>query len=192
MSRIRTYVLAASAAGAVGVAGAAPAVAVTTAPVPSTATTSSTSSATAGVNAVDRTFARKNEQTNLAEIALGKLALDRSHRPGVRHLARVTIKNHRTAKARLMRVAAKDGITLPKRPSKTQRAAARMLQNATAFNRKYLRVQIQGHKLSIAQTRKELRSGNNTRVQTYAKWYLPVAQMHLRMAQRNLQRIRNS
>src|SRR5579875_2219125 len=132
MTRIRTCLVAAAAAGAVGAAPVA-AGAVTAAPTVPAGTASHARS-------IDVRFARANEQTNLAEIALGKLALQRSHRAAVRHLAHVTIRDHRAARAELEAVAGKEGIALPERPNAQQRAAVAKLRTAHAFNRKLLRV----------------------------------------------------
>ena len=51
--------------------------------------------------------------------------------------------------------------------------------------------QVKGHLLSIAKTKTEIAKGSNALVIKYAKAYLPVAQMHLRMARRDLAHYRS-
>ncbi len=136
----------------------------------------------------DTTFVMANQQTNLAEIAVGKLALAHSSSTAVRQLARTTMSDHESAKAKLKTVADALKITLPSAPNATQQAQAAQLKglSGASFDQLYLRDQIAGHKLSISGTETEIATGSSASVVSYAKGYLPVAQMHLKMAQTDL------
>lgn len=139
-------------------------------------------------SSADTTFITANQQTDLAEIALGKLALARSASPAVKQLARKTMSDHEIAKAKLATVAADLKVTLPAAPNATQQAQAAQLKglSGSSLDQLYLRDQIAGHHLSISGTNTEITTGSTASVIAYAKGYLPVAQMHLTMAQADL------
>ncbi len=147
-----------------------------------------TAHAATAPSTADTTFMTANEQTNLAEITLGNLALTRSSSSAVRGLAQKTVSDHKVAQAKLKGVATKLNVTLPSAPNATQRAQAAQLKglSGASFDQLYLRNQVAGHKLSITGTNKEISSGSSMTVVGYAKGYLPVAQMHLKMAQTDL------
>lgn len=136
----------------------------------------------------DTTFMKANQQTDLAEIALGKLALTHSSSSAVQQLAHKTMSDHEIAKAKLKTVAADLKVTLPTAPNATQQAQAAQLKglSGASFDQLYLRDQVAGHKLSISGTQTEIATGSSASVISYAMGYLPVAQMHLKMAQTDL------
>ncbi|MBO1765464.1 DUF4142 domain-containing protein [Allobranchiibius sp. GilTou38] len=136
----------------------------------------------------DKTFVTANEQVNLAEIAIGQLAMTHSSSAAVRTLAQKTMSDHMAAKAKLTTVAANLGLPLPSAPNAMQQAQAAQLKGLTgsSFDQLYLRDQVAGHETSIAGTDTEIRTGSSATVVSYARGYLPVAQMHLRMAQADL------
>ncbi len=143
-------------------------------------------SASASPSAQDKSFMTTNAQTNLAELATARLALSRSKSTAVRMFATAMTKDHRQAQTELAAAARAAGFTLPTRPSTAQLAQADKLAKAPApaFDDEYLQLQAQGHKTSIENTKKEIADGTDPDVVAYAKTYLPVAQMHLGMANR--------
>jgi putative membrane protein len=150
-----------------------------------------------GAAAVDATAATKpsrqdigwmksNAQTDLAEISAGKLVLMKTSNSGTRKLARVTESQHQAVLRKLRSMAKQLGVTLPTTPSQQQLQQASLLKRKTGlvFDKKYDQLQIAGHKQSISQTRTEITKGSSAPVVSFAKHYLPVAQMHLKMAER--------
>jgi len=100
-------------------------------------------------------------------------------------MAQVTISDHTKALASLKTVASQEGITLPTAPNATQRADAAELKSVTSsqFDATYDSIQIQGHELSISATKTEIGHGSSSAVKDKAGSYLPVAEMHLQMAE---------
>ena len=135
-------------------------------------------------NDQDQTFMTKNAQTDLAEIAIGKIALQRSTSTQVQALATKTMADHEAALTKLQGVAGGVGFTLPGAPNAEQQSDAAKLSSVDAaqFDLTYAQVQVVGHNLSISDTNTELSSGQNSALLSYATGYLPVAQMHLTMA----------
>lgn len=146
------------------------------------------SNSSAAANSADRTFAMANEQTNLAEQTIGQLALQRASSAAVKDLATKTIADHKSAQSKLQTVAKNLGITLPTTPNAQQQSQAAQLKSvsSTDFDSTYLQIQLAGHQLSIANTQTEISSGSDPAMLSYAKGYLPVAQMHLSMTQQDL------
>jgi putative membrane protein len=141
-------------------------------------------SAVAAPTAQDVAFMKANEQTNLAEITLGNLALKRASSATARSVATKTIADHQAAKAKLTALAGAAHVTLPTAPNATQQSQAATLKTVSAskFDLSYLQVQVVGHTMSIAATNKEISSGSDAKTIAYARFYLPVATMHLKMA----------
>ncbi|MGS0687320.1 DUF4142 domain-containing protein [Nakamurella sp. GG22] len=141
--------------------------------------------AAADTNDQDLAFITANGQTNLAEIAIGKLALERAVNDSTLELAQMTLTDHQAALAKLEGVAGDLGVALPTEPSPEQQAQAATLEGLTgqAFDEAYAQIQVAGHQASVQKTETELSGGSEQAVLDYAEGYLPVAQMHLQMSQ---------
>ncbi len=142
--------------------------------------------ATPKPSAQDTAWMASNAQTDLAEIAIGKLAMARSHDADLLKVAKVTMENHETVLAKLKVLAKKEGVKLPAAPSASQQKDARELESLSGskFNLAWDNIQITGHKLSIAQTGTEISKGSAPAVISFARYYLPIAKMHLSMVEK--------
>jgi putative membrane protein len=137
------------------------------------------------VSAQDTTWARSTAQVDLAEIAIGKIAEQRALHPATRTLAQITMSDHTKALAGLKTVASEVGIALPTAPSAAQQAQAAELETVPSgqFDATYDSLQIQGHEVSVSQTKTEIAHGSSTMVKNSASGYLPTAEKHLMMAE---------
>jgi hypothetical protein len=99
-------------------------------------------------------------------------------------LAKITKSQHKTALAKLSTLAKSLHVTLPTSPNATQLKQANQLKKLSgmSFNKTYDQDQIAGHVLSISQTNTEISKGRDAKVVDFANYYLPIAQMHLKMA----------
>ncbi len=133
----------------------------------------------------DVDYITSNGQTNLAEIALSDLVLERSSNPQARELATMTGTDHRAALAKLTPIAATLGVSLPTAPSPAQQADAARLESSSDadFDLVYANIQVAGHRMSIAGTETEIDAGSEQSLLDYASGYLPVASHHLDMAE---------
>ena len=150
-----------------------------------------TAPATIRPSAQDVIWMKTNAQTDLAEIALGKLAMAKSHNTDLLMVAKVTLNDHEAALAKLKAVAKKENVTLPTQPNAEQRETGAVLKtfSGARFNLNWDTNEILGHKLSIKQTGTEISKGSAPAVTAFAKYYLPVAKMHLAMTEKLYQEL---
>lgn len=133
----------------------------------------------------DRTFMTQNAQTDLAEIAAGKLAVGRATTAPIRQTAQTIMSDHQQILSQLQGLARDLHVTLPSSPDAMQQQQAQQLEasSGTAFDHTYLQDETKGHQTSIAQTQQEINSGSDQQVVQFAKSYLPGAEQHLKMVQ---------
>jgi len=148
-------------------------------------TVSGASLAVAAPSSQDTDYITANGQTSLAEITIGQLALQRAQNTATRELAQMTLTDHQAALAKLQTVAAQLGVPVPTEPNADQKKDAATLEavDDAAFDLTYAQIQVAGHQKSIAGTNQEISAGSDPAVIGYANDYLPVATMHLQMAQ---------
>ena len=141
--------------------------------------------AAAAPSAQDTTWLEGNAQTNLAEITLAGITMTNGQSTGAMDLATMTKTDHTGALAKVKELAAGKNITLPTSPNAEQKATAAKLSglNGGAYDLAYATAQVAGHVKSIAGTEKEIASGSDADIVAFAKYYLPVAQKHLTMAE---------
>ncbi|MBB2911474.1 putative membrane protein [Streptosporangium becharense] len=138
----------------------------------------------------DRAFLVQAHQSNLAEIAAGRAAQEktggqevRETGEAVREMGMKLVGDHTKLDADVRRVADQLGVELPDEPSQEQR---RQLEEVKAksgadFDRAWIAAQVAGHRQSLADGRKELQEGSAPEVKKLATDAEPVVQEHLDM-----------
>jgi putative membrane protein len=139
---------------------------------------------TAEVSEQDKTFLTGQQETNLAEISLGKTVMEKATNEKVRELAGHLVSGHEAVSKENAALSQRLGVTPPTEPSAEQKAtAAKILaQSGSAFDLAYVNAQVEGHMKSIDKANKEISSGSNPEVKAFATSYLPKAQSHLDMS----------
>ena len=134
----------------------------------------------------DTSWLKSNAQTNMAEIKLAGITMSNGQSAGAMDLAMMTKSDHTGALVKVKDLAAAKNIDLPTAPNADQQAAAAKLSglNGGAYDLAYATAQVAGHVKSIAGTEKEISAGTDADIVAYAKYYLPVAQKHLVMAEK--------
>jgi putative membrane protein len=138
--------------------------------------------AQASTNAVsdqDRMFVMGAHQSNLAEIAAGKLAQSKGSAE-VKDLGAMLVADHTKLDAALRKVAAAAQVSLPAAPNAEQKAMQAKLAKASAdeFDAMFVAGQIAGHAKAMALGEKELKSGSDAAVVKSAKDAAPVIAAH--------------
>jgi putative membrane protein len=133
----------------------------------------------------DKAFLKGQQETNIAEVALGKVAIERATSEKVRALATTLMSDHQQVMELNRALSSKLGLPIPEQPSAEQQAGAEKIksQNGAAFDAAYVAAQVEGHTKSVSKAQQEISSGSHPEVKAFATNYLPKAQMHLQHAQ---------
>lgn len=133
----------------------------------------------------DATFMRQAAADGLAEVQLGRLALERASSAQVRQLAQRIVDNHTEANDQLMTLAERKQVTLPAEPMPTQQHEAARLKalSGAAFDQAYARTMVQDHRKAIRLFGMASRNSADSEVKQFASATLPVLKTHLRLAE---------
>lgn len=157
---------------------------------PAAAQTTGTSTT---VGSADRDWAVTAAEANNGEIALAKLALQKTQDPAVRMFAERMIADHSKAGAQLTSIAQSQSIKLPPQTTLTQadQQTEQMLSglNSHPFDVQYINSQITDHNVAIALFQKEAQNGTDPALKQFAEKTLPTLQAHLRLAQQAQQQV---
>ena len=142
--------------------------------------------ATGQLNDVDRQFVAAAASGGLAEVNAARLAEQQASKTKVKNFARHMITDHGKANQELASLASEEGVTAPTEPDARQKAAATKLKTlgGPAFDRAYVRGEIQSHKDTIALFQNEAKSGQDPKLKQFASQTLPTLKHHLQMAQK--------
>ena len=144
------------------------------------------SSASSKVASGDQKMMRDIAQSNISEIAAGKLALEKSQSDDVKSFAQKMIDDHTKAQQELQTLADSKGVKLPTEPDAKHKALSKVMagMKGDAFDKRYLK---QGglndhentHKL-LARVQDKAKDAD---LKAYAAKTITVVDQHLTMAQ---------
>ncbi|WP_433167068.1 DUF4142 domain-containing protein [Kribbella sp. CA-247076] len=131
----------------------------------------------------DRAFLAGAHQSNLAEIATGKLAQAKGQSAEVKELGAMLVADHTALDAALREVAASVRVSLPATPNAEQRAMQAQLSKASGeeFDAMFVAGQLKGHAAAMALGEKELSNGTDASVKKAAADSAPVIMKHHEM-----------
>lgn len=135
--------------------------------------------------AADKEFMTKAAQGGQAEVALGKLATQHGSSTAVNGFGRHMVTDHSKANVKLMGVAAKEHVALPKTMGPDEKELMTKLAKLSgkAFDRAYIAAMVEDHEKDIAEFSEEASTGKDPAVKSFAARTLPTLKMHLQMAQ---------
>jgi putative membrane protein len=148
---------------------------------------------TAGRATSDATFAKKADQSDLAEVKLAQLAESKTQNPSVRSFAQRMIHDHSKTNQKLQNVASQNNINLPAQPNEKQQDTYDRLSKltGTTFDRAYAANQVKDHEHDIAAFKKEAKAGQNPQIKQLAQTTLPVLHEHLTLARQMYRNVEN-
>ena len=134
-------------------------------------------------------FAPTAAQGGLAEVELGRLALQRAADPAVKEFGQRMVTDHTRANAELKAVAAQKNIQLPTDLSSSQKSTMDKLSKLSGaeFDREYMSDMVKDHETDVKEFETQAKEGTDTDVKDFATKTLPTLQAHLQMA-RNVAR----
>jgi putative membrane protein len=132
------------------------------------------------VSAQDATYLRQAHQTNLAEIAAGKLAQQKGNNQTVKSLGTKFVTDHIKLDQALTPVAQTLGVSLPQAPNGHQQTVASRLKAASGpqFDTLFVATQLAGHTQAMQAGQTEITNGTNPQVVKLARQSAPVIASH--------------
>lgn len=131
----------------------------------------------------DIQFLMRGVQSNLAEIQLGKLAVERAQNPSVKSFGQRMIEDHSKILQQLRDIAKQRRMTLSDILNASDQNELVQLSTLSGafFDNRYVKWALQHHKRAVKQIRKEAKSGKDEPIRRVAATSLPVFEEHLRM-----------
>lgn len=136
-------------------------------------------------NSSDAKFMITAAEGGLAEVEMGRMALERASSEAVKQYAQRMIDDHARTGDELKQLAATKGIRLPTGPSPRQMSLMEKLRQKTGadFDRMYIKEGgVKAHQSMEKLFQKESTQGKDADVRAFAAKTLPAVQEHLRMA----------
>ncbi|MGM9476073.1 DUF4142 domain-containing protein [Pedobacter sp. GSP4] len=147
--------------------------------------TTTNAMATGGI-AVDEADAKFTTQAavgGMAEVELGKMALEKSTNEQVKEFATMMVKDHGMANTELMAIAKQKNITLPSTVDDEHKKKMEDLSKKSGkdFDKAYVDAMVSGHKSTLKLMEDESRDGKDVDLKAFATKTAPVVQSHLVM-----------
>jgi putative membrane protein len=143
-------------------------------------------SAAAKVGSGDQKMMQDISHANHAEVAAGKLALDKSQSDDVKVFAQKMIDDHSKAQQELQLLAESKGVMLPAEPDTKHKAMAKMLSGlkGEAFDKRYLKQGgLDDHQAAHKLLERVQTQAKDADLKAYAAKTVTAVELHLAMAQ---------
>jgi putative membrane protein len=155
-------------------------------------TTNPSMSPTQGaISAQDRQFVMMAAQGGMAEVELGRLAVQKASSSPVKNFGQQMVREHTQANNQLKQLASRKSITLPTGVSEQHKATKAKLSklSGVAFNQELMNQMIMDHEKTVALFERQSQQGSDPDLKVWATQTLPNLRGHLRTAlsvQRNV------
>jgi putative membrane protein len=133
------------------------------------------------LKSADIAFAMKATHGGVAEVQMGRLAVEKASSTDVKAFGQQMVADHTKANDDLKSVAEKKGMTLPTDMNAHQQAAYSKLHRLSgeAFDHAYVSHMVRDHEEGVKEFRKEAKNGKDEEIKHFASRTLPVLQQHL-------------
>ena len=137
-----------------------------------------------GLPAVDRNFVANAAQSNLSEIELGRLALQKATDTQVKEFAQMMVDMHTTAQNELKALGSNRNLTVADQLDEEHQSIRDQLSalSGVAFDKAYINGQVTAHQKTSAIMQTEIDNGQDGDVKAYATKSKPVVDQHLALA----------
>ncbi|MDN3588511.1 DUF4142 domain-containing protein [Pedobacter aquatilis] len=129
----------------------------------------------------DSKFATTAAVGGMAEVEMGKLALEKSTNASVKEFATMMVSDHGKANTELMSIAAMKNITLPTTVDAEHQKKMDDLskKSGSDFDKAYVDAMVDGHKSTYDLMEKEAKDGEDADLKAFASKTAPVVKAHL-------------
>ncbi len=133
----------------------------------------------------DNTFVMNAAKGGMAEVELGKLAVQKASSDQVKQFGQRMVDDHGKANDELKALAQQKNITVPSEIDAKHKAEIDRLSklSGAAFDREYMRAMLMDHRKDVNEFRVESKSGKDADVKAWAAKTLPTLEEHLKQAQ---------
>jgi putative membrane protein len=132
----------------------------------------------------DQAFVLEAAKGGMAEVEVGKLAVDKASNADVKKFGQRMVDDHSKANDELKAIASSKHITLPASLDAKDKAMYDRLSklSGAAFDRAYMQAMVTDHVTDVAAFKREAQTGNDPEVKAFAAKTLPTLEDHLKMA----------
>jgi putative membrane protein len=129
-------------------------------------------------------FSSEAAQGGLAEVELGRLAVQRASNPAVKNFGQQMIEDHSRANNELKAIATRKNIALPAELNADQKAMMDKLSKLSGaeFDKEYMSDMVKDHEADAKEFENQSNKGTDADIKAFAGKTLPVIQRHLQMA----------
>lgn len=134
----------------------------------------------------DSKFATTAAAGGIAEVEMGKLALEKSTNAQVKEFATMMVSDHGKVNTELASIAGMKNITLPTMIDEDHQKKINDLTKKTGmdFDKAYVNSMVDGHKSTLKLMEKEAKDGQDADLKAFASKTAPMVQSHLDMIQK--------
>jgi putative membrane protein len=142
----------------------------------------------------DMEFVRKAAMSDMAEIQMGQIALERASHADVKAFAQRMVDDHTKSSQELMQIVQSKNMTLPTEPDrKMQQMAERMRRmSGNEFDRHYMDHMVGDHKKAVELFERQSERGTDPELKAFAARTLPTLREHHRMSVDIHARVKNA
>ncbi len=132
----------------------------------------------------DKKFAKNAALGGMAEIELGKLAVQKASNDAVKQFGQKMVDDHTKADDQLKQIASKENISIPDSlDSKHQSRIDKLSKlSGPAFDKAYVKDQVKDHEQDVNEFKSEAQGGSDPNIKQFASSTLPTLEEHLSMA----------
>lgn len=133
----------------------------------------------------DSNFATKAAEGGLAEVEMGRLAVQKAQDPRVKQFGQKMIDDHTKAGDELKAIAARKNMILPTTMTAKDQATYDRLSKLSGaeFDKAYMSDMVKDHKTDVSEFQKEADHGSDPDLKVFAGKTLTTLQGHLQMAE---------
>ncbi len=133
----------------------------------------------------DAKFMMMAAMSDMNEISLSNMAMQKSTNDDVKRMAQMIVDDHTKASDELKTVAMSKNVTLPASADAKHQVMMTKMQamSGEMFDRAYVKAMVKDHEKAVKMFTKESMSGKDADARAFAAKTLPVLQSHLTMAQ---------
>ncbi|MEW6250937.1 MAG: DUF4142 domain-containing protein [Planctomycetota bacterium] len=137
------------------------------------------------ISAADRQFVQRAAQSNLREVRLGNVAMEKAPTEQVKRLAQTMAADHTKANEQLQRIAADLNIEFPRELDRQHQQTIERMQKlgGSEFEQEYLELMHRDHQDDVRAFQRYTKEGQVSTLKTFAQQQLPVLQHHLSSVQ---------